>query len=269
MNLVTVSLKGGLGNQLFQIAAAFAYSLRYDKQLVLDFDLCDTPYQGAPAKAYLDNIFSKIATFATPPPLADTTFIAYKEPHYSFSEIPYFPGNVKLEGYFQSERYFEEFKGEIKGLILLPPEAIAKADSFLSKLPDRPYTAIHVRRGDFLKFSKVHEVCDLKYYKAAMKKVGDSSFVVISDDIEWCRKNFDTRHVWFSSFENEVEDFTLMTACQHKIISNSSFSWWASYVSEENGVVVAPGKWFGPKGPKDQQDVVPKEWIRIRSWLSF
>jgi len=52
----------------------------------------------------------------------------------------------------------------------------------------------------------------------------------------------------------------MMSRCNHHIIANSSFSWWGAWLSRNNGVVIAPKNWFGPKGPSDWQDIYCEQW---------
>ena len=66
------------------------------------------------------------------------------------------------------------------------------------------------------------------------------------------------------TFNDEIEDLVLMINCEHNIIANSSFSWWGAYLNQNpNKIVVGPKKWFGLQGPKDQQDTIPENWIKI------
>ena len=60
-----------------------------------------------------------------------------------------------------------------------------------------------------------------------------------------------------------MEDLLLMSMCDNQIISNSSFSWWGAWLTRNKGVKIAPKKWFGVKGPSDQNDITPKNWITI------
>ena len=89
-----------------------------------------------------------------------------------------------------------------------------------------------------------------------------SSFIFVSDDIKWVKENFKSENYYFADFNNEILDFTLITMCDNVVISNSSFSWWGSYLNNnENKTIIAPYKWFGSQGPKDTQDIYNKEWV--------
>jgi hypothetical protein len=82
--------------------------------------------------------------------------------------------------------------------------------------------------------------------------------------MEWVNKNFNSENFIMSEFNNEIDDFTLMTMCNNVIISNSSFSWWGSYLNRNNNKkVITPNRWFGNSGHKDIEDVYPKDWIRL------
>ena len=57
-NLVSVNLKGGLGNYLFQIACVFDYSLKHNKHLILDEKLAHAAHNKI--STYKDNVLLKL-----------------------------------------------------------------------------------------------------------------------------------------------------------------------------------------------------------------
>lgn len=123
--------------------------------------------------------------------------------------------------------------------------------------------AIHIRRTDYLQLADYHHNLPREYYEKAMEMMSDKceQFLIFSDDPAWCRKEFiaipvmDARQDW--------EDLYLMSQCKHFIIANSSFSWWAAYLSGSTSVI-APAKWFGDKmQTKETFNFYLPEWTVI------
>jgi hypothetical protein len=92
-----------------------------------------------------------------------------------------------------------------------------------------------------------------------------TTFLVFSDDMEWCKENFIGDQFIFVEGENDVTDLWIMSYCKHNIIANSSFSWWGAWLNDyKHKIVVAPLKWFGPaKGDIKTDDIYAENWIRI------
>ena len=228
---------GWLGNQMFQYAATKALSLRVGTT-------CSFP-ENSPN---LHDIFTLSAD------RGGQVSLVYQEPTFHFTAIPTDNKNLTLHGYFQSEKYFFDYKDEIKKEFLL------SNPKYPDKLDD-DYIGIHVRRGDYLNHPTIHPTCSMEYYEEALAFLPDRPVKVFSDDREWCSKNFkgDRFHI---STRNFIEDFELMSKCTYHIIANSSFSWWSTWLSDSKKVI-APSEWFGPNGPGSEKDVVPNNWIKI------
>jgi hypothetical protein len=255
--MISCKLQGGIGNQLFQIAATYALALRNKDICGFDFNNCHTPLQGNPSNKYKNNVFSKLNE------INNYKFSSYYiEPKFSYTELPHIK-DLMLNGYFQSEKYFIDYKDNIKDLFI-----IDKINSriFLNSIrkDNIQITSIHVRRGDYVNLSHMHSLCSLEYYKEAIRHISNSIFVIVSDDLEWAKKNIYGENIYYSPFDNELDDFSLMTCCDNNIISNSTFSWWGAYLNNNiNKKIIAPKIWFGPSGPKDIEDVIPNSWIKI------
>lgn len=257
--MISCKLKGGLGNQMFQIAATFALSKDVNTDCFFDFEDCYTPAQGFESNRYKDNFFKKIPNKK----INFSELEGYLEPKFSYTKLP-IKNNIYLDGYFQSEKYFEEYKDDIKNLFYFDEDVKNQVNSFLNSIRNnKKITSVHVRRGDYLNNPNYHISCPLGYYNVAMNKIEDSIFVIISDDIEWCKQNFKEKNIFFSEFNSEIFDLNLMIQSDNNIISNSSFSWWGSYLNQNNGLIIAPSFWFGPSGPKDIEDIYNKNWIII------
>lgn len=249
--MVTCNLKGGLGNQMFQISATVGLSMRNNIEYCFDFDNCFTPNQGKPSNCYEDNIFKKI-------PKKKITQIeyVYSEPKFSYTPIKYYK-NMIIDGYFQSEKYFSDYSDQIIKLFNISTE------KFIS---NEEVTSVHIRRGDYLKFSKHHRVLDKEYYESAIKKINRGVFLFFSDDIIWVKENFKSENFFYSESTSEVEELGLMSNCTNNIIANSSFSWWGAYLNKNiSKIVISPNHryWFGESGPKDTEDLIPESWIQI------
>lgn len=262
---------GGLGNQMFQIATVYAYAKRHGFEYGLNFDACHTPNQGNESSKYKDNFFKDINR------LDDTKFyVTHKEPSFCYNKIAK-NDDIVLDGYFQSEKYFKDYKDDLIKLfnpynpsfVRLKHAAVTFLYNFGvdKKVNYNDFVAVHVRRGDYLKNSDFHtNLSNTDYYKEAMNKFENKYFIFISDDINWCRENFKGENIIYSPFTDELQDLLLMSYCGNQIIANSSFSWWGAYLRKNELIdskVIAPKQWFGPRGPKDTQDIIPDNWIKI------
>jgi hypothetical protein len=189
-----------------------------------------------------------------------------------------FPDNVYVQGFWQSEKYFADIAPLIRQeLQPLERSPVQWAEQRLKKLKARygQVVSLHVRRGDL---AHAHEVLGRKdivygapisrrYIEQTMQQFDDDvCFLVFSDtqaDIDWCRENIRARNIEFSLSKSELRDFCAMSLCDHHIIANSTFSWWAAWLNAKPGRrVIAPRTWSGPEAPADMptEDLMPKNW---------
>lgn len=160
------------------------------------------------------------------------------------------PDDVSLVGHMQSEAYFEHCRDEIRALFTMKDE------------PDRiPYTAVHVRMGDY--GGEYHPVCTLDYYRQAMRRVG-GPYMVFSDEGEraWEMLKPLTSPADILFHGDTRYAFSRMKRCKAHVIANSTFSWWAAWLA--GGEAVMPSQWFGPAAAQlDIKDLRPPNWILI------
>ena len=137
--------------------------------------------------------------------------------------------------------------------------------------------SVHVRRGDYVldkNTQEFHGVCGVDYYLDAIKliasKMDDLLLVFFSDDTEWAIEEFKNLpysliFIDHNKGENSWKDMFLMSNCKHNIIANSSFSWWAAYLNQnQNKMVIAPKQWFAdPTKNSETSDLIPESWIRL------
>jgi len=227
---------GRLGNQLFQIATTVALALRNNDKYVF-------PIWPEEKNFNLHNCFSSEIN----------SNAEYREKDFRYIPIEY-KQNLDLVGFFQSEKYFEDYKDMI--LRTLTPKV---GYGMFSNT-----TSIHVRRGDYVNLSDHYVQLDADYYRKAMNMIKSEVYFMFSDDIAWCKSNFKDQNIVFIENNSPATDLAIMLGCEHNIIANSSFSWWGAYLNKNpSKIVVAPAEWFGPKLPHDTKDLLPEEWIKI------
>lgn len=244
---ITCKLWAGMGNQIFMLAAGYAYGIKHKMPFF------------APKQTIAPNIWK---TYFPQFPMGkpNGNFFHYKETEHFYQEIPV-KENILIEGYFQSEKYFSHCRQEIIDAFQIPYK---KLDGFVS---------LHVRRGDYLQYPDKHPVITYEYISETVKlfiEKGFYSFVVCSDDIPWCRKNLEPLKLFgaefsFSHNNEPIADLALMACCEHNIIANSSFSWWSAWLNQNSEkIVIAPKIWFGPGNEHlNTKDLIPETWLTM------
>lgn len=109
------------------------------------------------------------------------------------------------------------------------------------------YTIIHVRRGDFLHPGniEVHPTMSKEYYLSCMDMLPGEKFMFISDDIEWCKKNFsEFPNVYFSDSKDSIEDFKLLLGAKNIIFGNSTYAYFGSLLNPRQKTIIACNKWY-------------------------
>lgn len=250
--MITCMLKGGLGNQLFQVAASLSYAIDTCQEFVLSRPLLRDWHagQGESPSVYLNTIFNKIKLYDHAP---NNT---YTEPGFQFNSIPDNLTDCVLSGYFQSYKYFDHNRKSILDTLCF--DHLKRCDVNYDQL-----CSIHVRRGDYTKLKHYHINLDLDYYNQAIQIVDCDRFLIFSDDIDWCRSIFTGNQFIFSSEQDITSIIYTMSRCSSNIIANSTLSWWGAWLSNNmNKKVIAPSVWFVDGQSSD--DMVPKEWILVR-----
>lgn len=238
--MISCLLQGGLGNQLFQVSTTCALAWENNDEAVFDLSAHHLPLQGNKVENYRDNVFRNI-NFQN---LDLTHFQTIKE-----SEDFRYQKDSILFGYFQSEKYFINYRNRLLNLYS-PNESI---ENYIKNKYDyilhENTVSLHIRRGDYLKLQHVHPICDMDYYIKAINMFSkDSVFLVFSDDTPWCKQVFKSKKYIIIEEEKDYIDLYLMSMCKNNIIANSSFSWWGAWLNNnENKIVVAPKKWINNK----------------------
>lgn len=289
--MVRIKIIGGLGNQMFQYAAAKSLALHNNTKMLADISAfkkynvhplrlnelnCDCEFESKSSILFkimgislISRAFSKLFFLSN----------AYIEKSLMFnSNFFKLSGSAHLVGYFQTEKYFTSIRSVLlKDFTIKVP--LGKSDSLIEEaILETNSISVHIRRGDYISnpsANAVHGTCDQTYFNKALKYLkeenvlpADSVLFVFSDDIKWCKNNlnFDNKTIYVSADASRPEvDIHLMSKCKHNIISNSTFSWWGAWLNQnETKIVVAPSRWFSAESNHNSSDIVPPNWHKIK-----
>lgn len=300
---IAIRLLGGLGNQMFQYAAARALAEENEADLLFDV----SAFAEYPDRAYALEPFrvaariaeeDELAEFPTPPgapgrigrlrsrlmgnlgmPMPKTAKNngkrAYREPFFEYSpELLKLKPDVYLEGYFQSELYFRHMADTIREELTLLHPLEGEAAKWAERIKASEAVSLHVRRGDYVndpEAAKAHGVLDTDYYRNALphvtKGMMSPELFVFTDDPEWVESSFDIGKPFTLVAGNlgaPYVDMMLMRLARAHVIANSSFSWWGAWLASFAGPVVAPKNWFGPSRRRwNTRDLLPQRWITL------
>ena len=286
--MVVTRLTGGLGNQMFQYAAARALALRNGTELKIDTHF----YARQHLRRYELHVYPVSCSFVTDDELfrfgirnakkrrfyhsfVYRNWKVVKERHFHFDPtIKLLNSPVYLAGYWQSERYFHEV-ADILRTEFCPSNSLEPHNARIAAdIEAVNAVSVHVRRGDYVtneRNNRLFGTCSLDYYRRAAEfvaeRVDTPHFFVFCDEAQWARTHlgfeFPTTHVIGNSFEFGFRDLQLMSWCRHHIIANSSFSWWGAWLNASpDKIVVAPRAWFNEL-QHNTQDLIPEAWVRM------
>ena len=269
---------------MFQYAAGRALSLKLSVPLVLDlswfqrsfrpeimtrrhYELCNFP-----------NLTNSRIVAPYPLPTKITKLLSVVKGEHWVEEAVTTPekfeslnvkSSIRLIGYWQSAAYFQPVAETLRTDFDLNYENYRSDNPALPRLEPGATLGVHVRRGDYVTLPQhlgANRALPISYYLNAIEHVVSVRdirlIVVVSDDPEWCRKHFtDPRCVIVNAGNRSIEDFSLLQSCDHHVIANSSFSWWAAWLQDSlNHFVVAPAKWHHNGSPFGSS---PQNWIEI------
>jgi len=290
-NRIIISIFGGLGNQMFQYAAGFCaakslgWGLKYhyipypNAPFLLDqFSLVLTPASKKDKSEAIpvDHFFQKALLAFDRMVLKShisrrgNTLFQHKPSFFPIDQIlKRTPGGVFfLRGYWQSEKYFLDCKEAIENMFIIRERKVYENHTLYKEILENNSVCIHIRRGDYLnkKTIKHHGIIKADYYFKAVRYINENCsnpvFYCFSDDIGLAKeelKEIGIKIKYVERSENPLCDFGLMQQCKHFIIANSTFSWWAAWLSKNTQKnVIAPKAWFVKT---ENPDIYPPDWI--------
>lgn len=276
-------LLGGVGNQLFQYAAGRALADRLGCDLVIDARYVAGSRDRGDCFAHFENA-RFIRSTDLPPAKSDGVLRyalwrgfgrsprIYRENGKAFDpKVLELPKDTYLHGYWQSEKYFadiiDDIRSDLEFTTALNPENAEIADR-ISAAPTS--VSFHVRRGDYLA-TGAYAACTPDYYRSAAAYLAERNksltCFVFTNDPAWVRENLDLGHETIVVDINDEAsghfDLRLQSICDHHVIANSTFSWWAAWLNPSfEKTVIAPRRWFTSQ-ESDNPDLIPSTWIRL------
>jgi len=287
--MITITVYGGLGNQLFQLFTLLAYNCRSGNKIALFNSLlsCKRPNVRGELSVYWDtplfSIFNELFCHDDDK-YNDFKTIKWTESHYvsleeHLSEAQIKDGeNILLQGCFQSYLYFNEEKDAIFKAMKLQQikDDISKKYSY----DYQNTTSVHFRIGDYINLQQYHPLLSYHYYVNALnqlkidtnKKDWNVLYFYEKNDQQYIDKVISmmaekVTGVKFIPIDHNIEDWEqmmIMSLCAHNIIANSTFSWCGSYFGGAGRKVYYPDTWYGPwLDYIDTKMLFPPNWIKI------
>ena len=294
MGNVISHMMGNIGNQLFIYAMARATQLQYKKELTIDLSGLKRSYYTAAYKLnrfqipsdinydmkriptmlrwkwqasnYVFRVAQVILRGIRRDRLQPRWFggfwfkfgCIYNTSH-DYIEYPRSDkDNLLLYGYFQCDKYFNNFKDVISSEIKL--KELSENDKlYIQKMTTENSVAISIRANKTPENPKVEDNLGLGmikqdfYYRGMeeiAKKVNNPVFYVFSDSLDIVKREYEFPYpVTYVTPDDSASGIQLMRSCKHAIITNSTFSWWGAYlIDNPDKIVVMPDVWdrFGP-----------------------
>jgi hypothetical protein len=295
--MITVLLRGGLGNQMFQYAFGLQLAKKYKTELLLDTVLLNDRF---PRKDFTYRTFD-LDVFTLEPRFTKLSEISHRLPvpgawlvaDFSYMKMRTFlglqkwinqgdvldpnilqsDGNAFLFGYWQSEKYFEAIGDEVIKAFQFRDPLAGEAAQLAQLIRSCNSVAVCVRRGDYITSPSARAMMgetNVDYYAQARAYIGEyvksPRYFVFTDDVEWCRANLDfpATTVFIGKLGPKWSfHLQLVSLCKHNIIANSTFYWWGAWLNANpTKIVIAPKRWFASL-PKGIDDLVPERWIKM------
>lgn len=287
--MIIVKIHGGVGNQLFQLALAFSLKARnLDNIVALDTSFYNNTNNSATTREILihefniedfptatiknlgeKNILGKLKGLLNK---EDGKFNIYETTNLFIPSVLNTKQDAYLNGYWQSYRYFNEIDATLKKQFTPKHNLTSKTLEYKKIISSKANSiSLHFRRGDYLtKYKDIYNQLTLDHYYKAIDhiknklKIDKANLFIFSDDIEWCKSQFRyDDEVTFIENTNKPdhEDLLLMSYCQHNVIANSSYSWWAAWLNNyTNKIVISPKNWYIQQDAEFNASIYPPTW---------
>lgn len=269
----SLGTNGRLGNQLFQYAVIRAVS----HKLGLELKIPNPNHQSWHSQECLLKYFNIKCQYLNNDDIKNIQH-TYSEINGDIYDDKVFSvnDNTDFYGFFQSSKYFEDIEDILKNDLIPIPLIYDYAKKYIENIKlkygqDCEIVSIHIRRGDLITCTGLEHFYGVnnlkidedsvygKYLKKAMQLFENNKNVIYliftggsrhgdinGDDISWCKENFTENNMIFSEGNSSIQDFAIMTMCDHNILGyGTTFSWWAAYLNNnKNKKIIGPENIF-------------------------
>ena len=297
--MISCIIMGGLGNQLFQIYTTMALSMEVKTNFIFPKVKLETDKR---AHTYWDSFLKELEKNTMLIDIKNLKYSVYKEKEFKYNKIQIMPdlikknGGVMLYGYFQSYKYFDKEYKNIAKYIKLDESRSEVRNMYYKKYENSNVISVHFRMGDYKNLQNCHPILGEDYYINSInfilsKKRSTRKWTILyfceeedMDEVQskvekikkecmeyFCEKGQEYELEFErAGGECKIEDWRqllLMSCCQHNIIANSSFSWWAAYFNDNSEKIICyPERWFGLQlSNHNTSDMCPKSWNKIKN----
>jgi hypothetical protein len=268
---------GRLGNQMFQLAALKALSLKNNSQVYLPENLDTRVADGQ--NCLLHNFKHNIPSI-DPSESSHLELFREAEDHLSVLDSRFFDisGSMALHGHFESELFFKDYKEDIKSMYTFIDSIDAIATEYINsikqKYPSKEIVGIHFRRGDYRETHETPRLFLTYIYYARSLMFDDDKYIFLlftggnqqkgnsnESDMNWCKQHMP--NTLFCEVNDTIKDLAIMTKCDHMILTTkSTLGWWGAYLNKNpTRKIVVPGISIGPTFNPDL--IWPTEFIKV------
>jgi hypothetical protein len=280
--MISAKLCGGLGNQLFQIFTVISYAIENSKPFFFlnNYQLGNGSNGSTIRYTYWNTFLSALHPFLRNiNEIPQLTYITENDFKYQVLPINSTSTNTLLVGYFQSPKYFNNYKETIYKLLKVDLKKSIVKNKTSIDFNETTYISLHFRFGDYKKYPNIYTLLTETYYINALNNIlkdglkeynvlyfcENDSVNEVNEIINSLKPDFP--QINFIRADPQLEDWEqmlLMSLCQHNIIANSTFSWWGAYLNTNpEKIVCYPDQWFSPQAKKDTSDLFLDDWKNI------
>jgi hypothetical protein len=252
---------GRFGNQMFQYAALYSIAKTRKYQFGIPYKVkSNNPYLNLCLDEAFENLSAEDSSDVIPIQSVQESSFTYNAGIFGVSD------NTDIIGYFQSEKYFKNYRNDLLKEFTFKQHIAEKATTIRS-ITKEPIISVHLRLGDYKNLVGKHPIMQKRYYLQALDMLPKDLLIIgFSDEPEEASKIFDSlgKKYFVTQPEDKYTDMCTMTLCDYHVIANSSYSWWGAWLSESKKVI-APHNWFGNDKtmPQNWSDIYCKDWIII------